>query len=90
MVSFKPKTGFEFDKIVVKNSKDEIVEVTKLEDGTYSFELSDDVSVEVIFKRELVNPKTGVVNGAFALFVGFIISFFGYTFTKRNCNCYDL
>ena len=83
VVTFTPHSGFEFDKVIVKNSKDELIEVTKLEDGSYSFELSDDVSVEVVFKRELVNPKTGVTNSALAIFVGFIISMIGFLIVKR-------
>ena len=57
-----PNEGYEVDKIIIKDKEGNIldVEVTKLEDGTYSFELYTDVSVEVLFKEKIENPKTGV------------------------------
>lgn len=54
--------GYEVDSIFVKDSIGNIVNVIKLEDGTYSFPLYTDVSVEVLFKEILTNPKTGVFN----------------------------
>ncbi|MBQ7790101.1 MAG: hypothetical protein IJ399_02435 [Bacilli bacterium] len=68
MLSPIPDNGYEFDKIIIKNSKDEIVEVTSLDDGVYSFELNDDVTVEVLFKQIIENPKTGIRNIAGILF----------------------
>ena len=63
--------GYEVDKIIVKDKEGNVldVEVTKLEDGTYSFDLYTDVSVEVLFKEKLVNPKTGV-----ASYIGAVLS----------------
>ncbi len=59
-----PNEGYEVDKIIVKDKSGNVldVEVTKQEDGTYSFELYTDVSVEVLFKEKLLNPKTGIVS----------------------------
>ena len=59
-----PNEGYEVDDIIVKDVDGNVldVEVTKLEDGTYSFELYEDVSVEVLFKEKFVNPKTGLLN----------------------------
>ena len=82
-VIFTPHSGFEFDKVIVKNSKGELVDVIKQDDESYLFELNDDVSVEVVFKRELVNPKTGVTNSVLALFIGFIISMIGFLIVKK-------
>jgi hypothetical protein len=51
------------DKIVVKDTKGVEVELTKNSDGTYSFDLYDDVTVLVTFKEIPPipeNPKTGV------------------------------
>lgn len=59
-----PNEGYEVDTIIVKdiNGNTLDIEITKLEDGTYSFPLYTDVSVEVLFKEKLVNPKTGIVS----------------------------
>ena len=83
IVIFTPHSWFEFDKVIVKNSKGELVDVIKQDDESYLFELNDDVSVEVVFKRELVNPKTGVTNSVLALFIGFIISMIGFLIVKK-------
>ena len=90
IVSFTPHSGFEFDKVIVKNSKGELVDVIKQDDESYLFELNDDVSVEVVFKRELVNPKTGVTNSVLALFIGFIISFTGFLIVKKYNERYEV
>ncbi|MBQ7790102.1 MAG: hypothetical protein IJ399_02440 [Bacilli bacterium] len=57
-----PNEGYEVDKVIVKDSEGNIIEAVKLQDGTYSFELYDDVSVEVLFKQIIENPKTGIRN----------------------------
>ena len=57
-----PNEGYEIEQIIVKDKEGNVldVEVVKLQDGTYSFELIDDVTVEVLFKEIIENPKTGV------------------------------
>ena len=59
-----PDNGYEVDNIIVKDTSGNVldVEVIKHDDGTYVFELFGDVSVEVLFKEILTNPKTGVFN----------------------------
>lgn len=76
VVSIKPiaNKGYEFDKIIIKNSKNEDVKISDLKDGTYLFELNDDVSLEILFKEEIVNPKTGVID-FITIIVGFVVSF---------------
>ena len=71
MITSTPIEGYEVDEIVVKDKDGNVldVKVEKLEDGKYSFDLYTDVSIEVLFKEVLVNPKTGVVS-----YVGAIIS----------------
>ena len=77
--------GYEVDKIIIKD-KDGIVldvEVNKQEDGTYSFDLYTDVSVEVIYKEVIENPKTGILDVITIIFVGFAISISGFFIVKK-------
>lgn len=64
IVTSTPDKGYEVDQIIIKDSEGNIldVETTKLEDGTYSFPLYTDVSVEVTFKEKVANPKTGLLD----------------------------
>ncbi len=82
-----PNEGYEVDKIIVKDKSGNVldVEVTKQEDGTYSFELYTDVSVEVLFKEKLVNPKTGVSSFIGVMFTLMLIGISSF-FMIRNCN----
>ena len=48
-----------FEKIYVEN---DVVTNLKKSENLYVFELFDDVSVEVLFKEILTNPKTGGFN----------------------------
>ena len=73
-----PNEGYEVNKIIVKNGKDEIIEVTKMEDGTYSFPLNDDVNIEVLFREKIENPKTGVFDYISFIMVGLLICSIGY------------
>lgn len=59
-----PDKGYEVDQIIIKDSEGNIldIETTKLEDGTYSFPLYADVSIEVTFKEKVDNPKTGLLD----------------------------
>lgn len=76
-----PNEGYEVDKIIVKDKDGNVldVETTKQEDGTYSFELNDDVTIEVLFKEKLENPKTGmsdIIGLMFTVALCFISGFF--------------
>ena len=84
-----PNEGYEVDKIIIKDKDGNVldVEITKLEDGNYSFDLYTDVSVEVLFKEKLVNPKTGVVSyiGAILLVIGLsVCSLLVLLFRKKH------
>lgn len=59
IVTPTPNEGYEVDKIIVKDTNDNLIETKLNEDGTYSFELYDDVTIEVLYKEILTNPKTG-------------------------------
>ena len=82
-----PDKGYEVDKIIVKDKDGNVLDlvVTKQQDGTYTFELSDDVSIEVLFKKELVNPKTGVSNIVGIMFT-MILMFTSAFFVIKNYN----
>ncbi len=85
IITPSPNEGYEVDKIIVKDNDGNVldVELTKQEDGTYSFELYTDVSVEVLFKEKIENPKTGILDVITILFVGLFISFSGFFIVKR-------
>lgn len=84
-----PEKGYEVDKIIVKDSYGNIVNAVMQQDGTYSFPLIDDVIVEVIFKKELTNPQTGLPNMMVIMFIGIILSFMGYFYTRKFSNYYE-
>ena len=76
-----PDEGYDVDKIVIKDKTGNVLDldVTKLEDGTYSFPLNDDVSVEVLFKEIIENPKTGfnsVIDDILTICIVFFIGLF--------------
>lgn len=81
-----PNTGFKLGKIIVKNTKDEIIEVVDLEDGTFSFVLNDDVTIDVVFESIIENPKTGSGGFLGVLFGILFISIIGLfnIMNKRN------
>ena len=66
-VTVTPDIGKEVDQIIVKDENGNEIEVTKNEDGTYTYEQPEgDVTVEVIFKDreydvEIIEPKGGLV-----------------------------
>ena len=80
-----PNEGYEVDKIIVKDKDGNVldVEVTNQEDGTYSFDLYTDVTVEVIYKEAIENPKTGILDVITIIFVGLFISLSGFFIVKR-------
>ena len=83
IVTPTPDKGYEVDKVIVKDtSGNEIITLANA-DGTYSFELYDDVTVEVLFKESIENPKTGILDVITILFIGFIMSLGGFYIVKR-------
>ena len=80
-----PNEGYEVDKIIIKDKNGNVldVEAIKQEDGTYSFELYTDVSVEVIYKEKIENPKTGILDLITIIFVGLVMSLVGFFIVKR-------
>lgn len=63
IVTTKPDDKYFVEQIIVKDSKDNIVQVTKDKDNQYIFELNDDVTVEVIFARKYTITVNPIVNG---------------------------
>lgn len=58
-IEVNPNEGYKLDKIVVKDTMDRNVDFSEV-DGKYYFELYDDVTVEVLFRKDIVeNPNTG-------------------------------
>ena len=68
-----PDEDYEVNKVIVKDTEGKEIEVARQEDGVYSFPLYTDVTVEVLFKEKLENPKTGVSS-----FIGIIIIIINY------------
>ena len=87
-----PVQGYEVDQIIIKDKNGEVLdlEVTKLEDGTYSFALFTDVSVEVTFKAKIENPKTGILDVMTILIIGFIMSITGIFVVKNYNERYEI
>ena len=76
--------------VLTRNSKNELIEVTALEDGTYSFELNDDVTIEVLFKEEVFNPKTGVSNIISLVFTFMLVLVSGLFVVRKYNKSYEL
>lgn len=79
IVTPTPKEGFKVARVLVRDTEGNEIAVTALADGTYSFDLYSDVTVEVIYEEDIVNPKTGVPSGIVflpaILFMGLCIYF---------------
>ena len=92
IITTNPNTGYEVDKILIKDKEGNIldVEITKLENETYSFDLYTDVSVKVIYKEKIENPKTGIIDFVSILFTGIIISLGGFVLVKRSNERYEI
>ena len=70
-IEISPSEGFKLDKITVKDTLDRNVSFEE-DNGSYYFELYDDVRVEVLFRKDTVeNPNTG------DSFLMYIITIFG-------------
>jgi hypothetical protein len=50
-ISLSIDYGYEVDKIIIKDTSDNLINITKLDNKTYEFDLYTDVSVEVLFKE---------------------------------------
>ena len=87
-----PNEGYEVDTIIIKDKNGKVLdlEVTKLEDGTYSFDLYTDVSVEVLFKEKIENPKTGLFNYIGLLFSMLVCSLISFWFIMRKDKRFEL
>ena len=87
-----PNEGYEVDKIIIKDIDGNILDIktTKREDGTYSFELYTDVSIEVIYKEKIENPKTGIIDIITILIIGFMMSISGLFIVKRYNERYEI
>lgn len=92
IVTSTPNEGYELDEIIVKDENGNVMELemTKLEDGIYSFPLYSDVSIEVLFKEILSNPKTGVFDYILFIMIGLLISFIGYISISYNNQKFEL
>ena len=92
IITTTPNEGYEVDKIIIKDKERNVldVEVTKLEEQTYSFDLYTDVSVEVTFKEIIDNPTTGVLDIITILFVGVVISLCGFILVKNYNERYEI
>ena len=80
IITATPNEGYDVDEIIVKDSDGNVldVEITKLEDGTYSFDLYTDVFVEVVYKQKIENPKTFDFPSIMICFSFLIICLSGY------------
>lgn len=87
VIKTAPNQGYEVDQIIIKDKDGNVLdlELTSNQDGTYSFDLYTDVSVEVTYKQKIENPKTGILDVATILILGFIISVIGI-FTVKIYN----
>ena len=88
-----PNKGFCVDSVIVKDTLGNDLDVNQVNKQTFSVDLYDDVTVEVLFKRELSNPETGISSFIFFFLnqnVCIICPFFQFSsfsvllFSKRN------
>ncbi len=90
IVNPSPDEGYEVDKIIVKDSTGNEITSVKQNTGVYSFELYDDVTVEVVFKKNIENPNTGGNIFIILMFV-ITISFIGVLFVfKKHVKVYEV
>lgn len=87
-ITISPDENYELDEIIVTDSKGNRVEYYE-EDGEYYFDLNDDVTVNVTFRKEtildIVNPDTGVMQIIdIIVIVGLILGGVFYFKRKKN------
>ena len=85
-----PDGGYELDKIVVKDTANKEIEAIKQDDGSYTFNLYNDVSVEVLFKEIIENPKTGVSNIISLVFTFMLVLVSGLFVVRKYNKSYEL
>lgn len=83
IIDAKPSEGFAVDKIIIKDTSGNEIKPVLQTNGTYSFELYDDVTVEVLFKESIENPKTGILDVMTILIIGFLMSITGFFIVKN-------
>lgn len=89
-ITSTPDNGYEIENIIVKDISGNEIDTIKLEDGTHSFPIRDDVTVKVLFKETLENPKTGVISYIGLLISMLICSFLAFWFIMKKDNKYEL
>ncbi len=85
-----PENGYKVDKIIVKDTTGKEIETKLEQDGTYSFDLYDDVTVEVLFALAMDNPKTGILNYGAILTVFIILPILALMYICRYNQKYGL
>lgn len=85
-----PDKGYVVDKVIVKDTAGNEVSVISLDDGTFSVDLHTDVIVEVLFKENLENPKTGVISYIGLLFTVVIMGIFSFILIMKRNNSFQL
>ena len=90
-IEVSPDEGYLLDKINIKDTLDRSVSFSE-DNGKYYFELYDDVSVSVNFRKdEIENPETGDGFGIYTLviliFIGMLLLVIGYF--SKNMNVYE-
>ena len=85
LITPKPAEGYEVDQIIIKDTNGNVLKsnVKQEKNGTYSFEIYTDVSVEVTFKEKIDNPKTGILDVMTILIIGFLMSITGFFIVKN-------
>lgn len=77
VIELSPNEGYKLDKIVVNDTMDRNVSFNET-NNKYFFELYDDVTVEVLFREDIIeNPETGdSVTGAILVLTGLVFMIF--------------
>lgn len=85
VITPNPNEGYKVEKIIIKDKEGNVldVEVTEQEDGTFTFPLYTDVSIEVIYELAIDNPKTGILDVVTILIIGFLMSITGFFIVKN-------
>ena len=70
----KANLGYKLEHVIIKNHLNENISYTE-KDGIYYFDLNDDITVEVKFKKilDLENPNTGGIGLYIELFIGVLL-----------------
>lgn len=91
MIEISPSEGYKLDKISIKDTLDRSVTFNE-DNGKYYFELYDDVTVEVLFRKdEIENPNTG---DGFLMYIVVVLGLMGMLllairYFSKNMNVYE-